>query len=84
LGALIGSKYLKAVVVLGDQRIPLNDEPRVGELSKRYMGMYGGRVAESLKTFGTCGLTAIWTEPGEKPVKNWDGTERQVFLILLL
>lgn len=74
LGALMGSKNLKAVVALGDQKIPVHDEVKVNELSKKYIGMYGGPIVQTFKTFGTCGMTAIWTKAGETPVKNWGGT----------
>lgn len=74
LGALMGSKNLKAVVALGDRKIPVHDEVKVNELSKKYQGMFGGPVAKSLQTFGTCGLTAVWTKSGEAPVKNWGGS----------
>jgi len=45
LGAVLGSKRLKAVAVKGNMKVPLADEKRTNELRKEYLGKLGGHIA---------------------------------------
>jgi len=72
LGAVMGSKKLKAVAVKGNMKVPVADETRVKELRKKYLGELGGHI-EWLKPIGTPFLTVIDAKDGESPVKNWGG-----------
>jgi len=72
LGAVMGSKRLKAVAVKGNMKVPLADETRTNELRKKYLGELGGHIVW-LKPIGTPFLTVIDAKDGESPVKNWGG-----------
>jgi aldehyde:ferredoxin oxidoreductase len=72
LGAVMGSKKLKAVAVKGDMKVPLADEQRTRELRRKYQAELGGHIAW-LKPFGTPFLVDIGVKSGDSPVKNWAG-----------
>jgi aldehyde:ferredoxin oxidoreductase len=73
LGAVMGSKKLKAVAVKGTLKVPQADEEKVKELRKKYISEFTGHVT-LLKDFGTPGIFNIMAEGGDTPTKNWDGT----------
>jgi len=73
LGALMGSKCLKAIAVQGDQPVPLADEARVRELRKHYLAKLTGPAVEYYRNYGTCGGVAGASVSGDAPVKNWQG-----------
>jgi len=72
LGAVMGSKRLKAVVARGTQTIPVADDEKVRELARKAMEKVktdrGG-----LEMHGTCSGTADCIRSGDCPVKNWIG-----------
>jgi aldehyde:ferredoxin oxidoreductase len=72
LGALMGSKKLKAVAVRGSMKIPLFDEAKMSELRKKYAAELGGPVV-TLRQFGTPGILARCAGSGDSPIKNWSG-----------
>ena len=72
LGAVMGSKRLKAVAVKGNMKVPVADEKRTDELRKKYLGELGGHIVW-LKPIGTPFLTVMCAKSGEAPVKNWGG-----------
>src|SRR4030043_1381039 len=72
LGAVMGSKKLKAVAVKGNMKVPLADEQRTKELRKKYLAELGGHIVW-LKPFGTPFLVDIGVLSGDSPVKNWAG-----------
>ena len=72
LGAVMGSKKLKAVAVKGNMKVPLADEQRTKELRKKYTAELGGHIVW-LKPFGTPFLVDIGVLSGDSPVKNWAG-----------
>jgi aldehyde:ferredoxin oxidoreductase len=72
LGAVMGSKKLKAVAVKGNMKVPLADEARVKALRKEYQAKLGGHI-EWLKPLGTPFLVDIGVKSGDSPVKNWGG-----------
>jgi aldehyde:ferredoxin oxidoreductase len=72
LGAVMGSKKLKAVVVRGDQKVPVADPEKASLLRQEQL--------EGLKTFierfhitGTGGHADVSALSGDSPVKNWGG-----------
>ncbi len=73
LGAVMGSKKLKAVAVKGNMKVPVYDEQAVKDLRKKYLASLGGHVS-ILRKFGTTFTTASSIEAGDSPVKNWGGT----------
>jgi aldehyde:ferredoxin oxidoreductase len=72
LGAVMGSKRLKAVAVKGNMKVPLADEQKTKELRKKYTAELGGHIVW-LKPFGTPFLVDIGVLSGDSPVKNWAG-----------
>jgi len=72
LGAVMGSKKLKAVAVRGNMKVPLADEQRTKELRRKYTAELGGHI-DWLKPFGTPFLVDIGVQSGDSPVKNWAG-----------
>lgn len=72
LGAVMGSKRLKAVAVKGNINIPIYDNLKVTELRKKYIPQLGGPV-KVFRDFGTPFMTEGANNSGDSPVKNWDG-----------
>ena len=74
LGAVMGSKRLKAVVVRGKQQVEIADPERLREQRRHYL-----REAPkadffySAREYGTGGDTAKSALCGDSPVKNWGG-----------
>jgi len=74
LGAVMGSKKLKAVAVIGHNKIPVKDLDRANQLRKKYRDKLEGRhIPEVLSKFGTCGFTPGAIKKGDSAVKNWAG-----------
>ncbi len=78
LGAVMGSKKLKALAVLGDMKVPLADEQRTMALRRAYVNAISG-FGDILKKYGTAGITAGASESGDAPVKNWSDAGSEVF-----
>ena len=76
-GAVMGSKNLKAVVVVGSLKIAVADPQRVKEVNREILDwMKNGPTAGMVKhwgTFGTGGDTGMNGLAGDTPVKNWSG-----------
>ncbi len=72
VGAVMGSKKLKAVVVKGDAQVPVHDEMEVRRLRRKYLRQSTG-FYDTLHKFGTVGITADSAMSGDSPVKNWAG-----------
>lgn len=71
LGAVMGSKKLKAVVATGRQRVLVADGERLKLLTKKFN--FEVPLADVLRRFGTAGLNAVHALRGESPSKNWGG-----------
>jgi aldehyde:ferredoxin oxidoreductase len=72
LGAVMGSKKLKAVVVKGNMSVPQADETKTKALRKEYLPKLGGHIT-LLRDFGTPGIYNFMAEMGDTPCKNWTG-----------
>jgi len=72
LGAVMGSKKLKAIALKGNQKIPVFDEKRTSELRRKNLGEQTGLVS-LIRDLGTCGLTVAALAHDDSPVKNWGG-----------
>jgi aldehyde:ferredoxin oxidoreductase len=72
LGAVMGSKRLKAIAVSGEGQIPLFDEAKIAEMRKALIPKLGGPIG-LFRAFGTPGIVAGCAEGGDSPVKNWGG-----------
>ena len=80
LGALMGSKKLKAIVVRGSGKIPLANAEMANNLRQKLIeNAKNSRTLHLLSHFGTCGVTAAFAAVGESPVKNWGGVSATDF-----
>lgn len=73
LGAVMGSKRLKAIAVKGNMKIPMADEKKADELRKKCLKELTGHV-DMLRDNGTPGIFIDCAESGDTPTKNWSGT----------
>ena len=83
MGAVMGSKKLKAVVALGKLKPPVADEEGLKQIRKRLNeAIKYSLVAESLRSFGSNVHMTYGMAIGDVPVKNWreamwdDGPEK--------
>ena len=72
LGAVMGAKKLKAVVVKGNLKVPLANAEGIRALRREYLDK-AGVFATSLHDYGTCAGTASSAQSGDSPVRNWAG-----------
>jgi aldehyde:ferredoxin oxidoreductase len=76
LGAVMGSKRLKMIVVRGHAPIPVADPVRVKELQKKYaLEIAKEKVgfADSYRSTGTPGYIETGAANGDSPTRNWGG-----------
>ena len=78
LGAVMGSKKLKAIAVKGRLEIPLFDAAKTVELRKNTMSKLAG-PSGIFKAYGTSGLTVYLAKVGDTPIKNWSGATQADF-----
>jgi aldehyde:ferredoxin oxidoreductase len=78
LGAVMGSKKLKAVVVKGKMKVPLHDEAGMKDLKKKILKQATGGY-EAFNKYGTAGFTHDSVVSGDGPVKNWGGAATSDF-----
>ena len=73
VGAVMGSKRLKAVVVHGKQKVEVADKSKVSQLRRdclRELKHLEG-PSKIIRDYGTCGLTGAAVTGGATPIKNW-------------
>ena len=75
MGAVMGSKYLKAIVVYGDQKIDVEDLKGLNDSIKEESKIIVEKAA-GLKRLGTGGALAVFEEMGSLPLQNWRYTGR--------
>jgi aldehyde:ferredoxin oxidoreductase len=74
MGAVMGSKNLKAVAVRGTRQVPVHDPERTEALAKRYQQEISQAVKENeFRKHGTPGLCESAEALGDMPIKYWDG-----------
>ncbi len=79
LGAVMGSKKLKAIIVRGNQQIPIYDKETIMNLRKAHLGVLrkpndkGESHLEQFNKYGTSAHAAEAAHSGDSPVKNWGG-----------
>jgi len=73
LGAVMGSKKLKAIVVSGDEKVPVADPERFTEVSRRCLDALKNNpvTGDGLPTYGTAILINIINTVGGLPYRNW-------------
>jgi aldehyde:ferredoxin oxidoreductase len=84
VGAVMGAKNLKAVVVKGKGRVPLADADRFKTFNKQVMDVFNKDIKETplgLTINGTAGVVMATHNFGVLPTKNWqqgtfDGWEK--------
>ena len=72
LGAVMGSKKLKAVVVRGDQKVPVADVEAANR-DRQEQIKAGKRFLEIFNKYGTGSHADSSAHGGDTPVKNWGG-----------
>ena len=70
MGAVMGSKNLKAVAVKGSRSVPVSKPKRLGKLAK-WMAQNVDNVASVLHTYGTGVEMDAMEETGNLPVRNF-------------
>jgi len=73
VGAVMGSKKLKAVAVIGTGQVPVANKPKVSNLRRECIKNMKGPMVDRFRSMGTAGGTADSAKSGDSPVKNWDG-----------
>ncbi|MCX8189256.1 MAG: aldehyde ferredoxin oxidoreductase family protein [Nitrososphaeria archaeon] len=72
LGAVMGSKMVKAIAVKGNMRIELADDKKLLELNKKYLASaHQTPRGGALKAYGTGGGVVSFAQMGNLPIKNW-------------
>ena len=75
LGAVMGSKKLKAIVAMGDQAVPLANKDLVDAVRKEQLAHFKNNNApyDFFHDYGTAGMTATAAQGADTPIKNWGG-----------
>jgi len=74
LGAVMGSKMLKAVVVKGNKKVPIADIRTANSLRREHQeDLKKSGFLERFHQYGTSGHADISAHSGDSPVKNWGG-----------
>ncbi len=79
VGAVMGSKKVKAIVARGEQALPMLDADAAAATRRRYIPT-GKELADQGKggydtfvDYGTIGITGESSYSGDGPIKNWGG-----------
>ena len=72
LGAVMGSKKLKAVVARGDIKVPISDPESASRLRKEQTAGLKNFI-QRFHIYGTGGHAATSALSGDSPVRNWGG-----------
>lgn len=74
LGAVMGSKNLKAIAVKGTGAAPVADEARLKAASRsRFVEIFNAAKANGLRDHGTPNLCVTAEALGDMPIKYWSG-----------
>ena len=80
LGAVMGSKKLKAVVAKGNMEVPIADKARMDALRKEQTASLmappppgGFSMTATMPKYGTSNMAEMNAHSGDTPVKNWAG-----------
>jgi len=75
VGAVMGSKKLKAIVVKGSQKVPVAHGARLKEARRKYLlTMPKTPWYPAFHDFGTCGDLPTVAQIGRTPIRNWGGS----------
>jgi aldehyde:ferredoxin oxidoreductase len=70
LGAVMGSKKLKAVVARGNMEVPMANKEKAQQLRRENISELN---VERMRKYGTSAGGAMSAHSGDTPVKNWGG-----------
>ncbi|MFX0056804.1 MAG: aldehyde ferredoxin oxidoreductase family protein [Candidatus Hodarchaeota archaeon] len=82
LGAVMGSKKLKAIVLKGNQSISIADKITLTDLTRQYNEGIKSAEAGSIQLWrdlGTPWMNDVVAKTGDAPIKNWGGTSAEDF-----
>lgn len=80
VGAVMGSKNLKAIVVKGKQDVPVVDDDTMRAVRSQYLKVTGG-LHDVLVDHGTVGIAGDSALSGDSPIKNWGGVGEEDYAI---
>ena len=72
VGAVMGSKNLKAVVAIADRKV-IAQTPETIKMLRANLDDFVKPLKDFFHTFGTTGITSMSALNGDSPVKNWGG-----------
>ncbi len=72
LGAVMGSKNVKAIVVNASKNI-IGSSPEIMKQVRQSLDEFAKPLANFFRTYGTTGITNGSAMSGDAPVKNWGG-----------
>jgi aldehyde:ferredoxin oxidoreductase len=72
VGAVMGSKNLKAVVAVAERKI-ISQTPETIKMLRTNLDDFVKPLKDFFHTFGTTGITSMSALNGDSPVKNWGG-----------
>ncbi len=78
VGAVMGSKLLKAVVCVPTRAV-IHQEKETLQMVKANLQDFVKPTADFFRTFGTTGITAGSALSGDSPVRNWGGVGKADF-----
>lgn len=74
LGAVMGSKKLKAIIAVGNAEVTVADPDGMKETIKKHRDyMFEQDGYKFFNQYGTAGMTASACTSGDTPIKNWGG-----------
>lgn len=72
LGAVMGSKNVKAIVVNASKNI-IGSSPEIMKQVRQSLDEFAKPITNFFRTYGTTGITNSSAMSGDAPVKNWGG-----------
>jgi aldehyde:ferredoxin oxidoreductase len=74
LGAVLGSKRIKAIAVRGDRRVGVADQEKTVALAKQYSRLSFGPATEKYRELGTVANLLVFNRFDALPTRNFQGT----------
>ncbi|MBI4217051.1 MAG: aldehyde ferredoxin oxidoreductase family protein [Chloroflexi bacterium] len=79
LGAVMGSKNLKAVAAKGNKTVPIANEALLREVRRKHLDEMKGPFYDRFAKYGTTGIGGGHVARGGSPVKNWGSAGLEEF-----
>jgi aldehyde:ferredoxin oxidoreductase len=79
VGAVMGSKNLKAVVVKSTRQMIRQHDKEARQVMRSSMDDFVAPVRDFFRSVGTTGITAKSAHSGDAPIQNWGGVGVEVF-----